>query len=364
MNPKKTGEFIRDCRKKDGLTQEDLADRMFVSRQTISDIELGKTEPTYDKVKDFANILNVSILDIFNGEKTDKNDVKKTNETITNINNEVTKSIKSKYSKILITIITLFIIVIFSILVYYFFNSYNSVKFYKVVGESENFITNEGLLIISKENINFSLSVSAKEDLQIKKMALRYKENDKDELVQELSDSYFYITDYYNYNEFFDYKSVAEEKGKFYIEVDYGYDIERIDLSVVKQYENKRIFFRKEQPITDGKEVPKREKIEVPQKILDTFTYDESGAYGYEEKTKDCTIFYAYFIDANLFMVTETYENYTIDYLYYLDIKSLDYCKHIKGKIEPEEYKVIDEFNDPEKYNKFFNKYYSKYFEK
>ena len=42
MNNAKMGELIRSARKEKGLTQEDFANLMEVSRQTISSLENGK----------------------------------------------------------------------------------------------------------------------------------------------------------------------------------------------------------------------------------------------------------------------------------------------------------------------------------
>ena len=55
---------ILELRKKRGLNQEELAERMNVSRQTISNWELGVTIPNLKESMDLSKILEVSIDEI------------------------------------------------------------------------------------------------------------------------------------------------------------------------------------------------------------------------------------------------------------------------------------------------------------
>ena len=64
------GKKIMDLRKKNGLSQEELAEKVGVARQTISKWELGETSPDLKQSKELSKIFNVSL-----DELTD-NDVK------------------------------------------------------------------------------------------------------------------------------------------------------------------------------------------------------------------------------------------------------------------------------------------------
>lgn len=64
------GKKIQDLRKKNGLSQEELADKVGVARQTISKWELGETSPDLKQSKELSKIFNVSL-----DELTD-NDIK------------------------------------------------------------------------------------------------------------------------------------------------------------------------------------------------------------------------------------------------------------------------------------------------
>lgn len=56
---------IEELRKKSGLKQEDLADQLQVSRQTISSLENGRYNPSITLAFRIARMFNMSIEDIF-----------------------------------------------------------------------------------------------------------------------------------------------------------------------------------------------------------------------------------------------------------------------------------------------------------
>ena len=64
------GKKIVDLRKKNGLSQEELAEKVGVARQTISRWELGETSPDLKQSKELSKIFNISL-----DELTD-NDIK------------------------------------------------------------------------------------------------------------------------------------------------------------------------------------------------------------------------------------------------------------------------------------------------
>lgn len=57
----KFNEIIFTLRKKNGLTQEEIATKLSVSRQTISNWETGSAQPTIDKVIELADLYHVSV---------------------------------------------------------------------------------------------------------------------------------------------------------------------------------------------------------------------------------------------------------------------------------------------------------------
>ena len=62
-------EKLQELRKNKGMTQEELAEVLFVSRTAISKWELGRGYPSIDSLKDISKFFSVSIDDLLSGEK-------------------------------------------------------------------------------------------------------------------------------------------------------------------------------------------------------------------------------------------------------------------------------------------------------
>lgn len=62
------GEKIQQCRKKLGMSQEDLGQKMLVSRQTVSLWESDKTMPTIDNLVRLREIFGISLDELLTGE--------------------------------------------------------------------------------------------------------------------------------------------------------------------------------------------------------------------------------------------------------------------------------------------------------
>ena len=61
-------EKLQNLRKEKGLTQEELAEILFVSRTAVSKWESGRGYPSIDSLKDIAKYFSVSIDDLLSGE--------------------------------------------------------------------------------------------------------------------------------------------------------------------------------------------------------------------------------------------------------------------------------------------------------
>ncbi len=68
MQLQEFGERIKEYRLKKGLTQEDLAKRLFVSRKTVSKWETGRGLPDSSMLPHIANALGVTIDELFDGK--------------------------------------------------------------------------------------------------------------------------------------------------------------------------------------------------------------------------------------------------------------------------------------------------------
>jgi len=72
-NPDKTkvGLRIRELRKRQRLTLQDVADQAGISVSTISKIERGKLTPTYDKFSRIADALGVDLISLYSSGATE-----------------------------------------------------------------------------------------------------------------------------------------------------------------------------------------------------------------------------------------------------------------------------------------------------
>ena len=61
------GENIKNIRKKNNITQEELAEKLNVTRQAVSNWENGKTEPDIETLTKIAQIFDISIDELVDG---------------------------------------------------------------------------------------------------------------------------------------------------------------------------------------------------------------------------------------------------------------------------------------------------------
>ena len=63
-------------RKQNGMSQEELANRLNVSRQTISKWEVGDSTPDLEKLVAISDLFHVSLDELVTGEESNKTDEK------------------------------------------------------------------------------------------------------------------------------------------------------------------------------------------------------------------------------------------------------------------------------------------------
>lgn len=98
MNLIKIGKFIANCRKAKKITQEQLAEKLYITDRAVSKWERGLSLPDADKMLDLCNILDINVNELLNGEKIDMNNYnKKTEELLL----ELTKQEEIKNKKII-----------------------------------------------------------------------------------------------------------------------------------------------------------------------------------------------------------------------------------------------------------------------
>lgn len=115
MNQEKIGLFIAKCRREKNMTQEDLAEKLGVSNKSISRWENGKTMMDISLFEPLCNKLDISIIELLNGERiNDKKRDKLYTKTLINYSNKV----GSRNKQVILTI--LFIMSLMPMLLYQF----------------------------------------------------------------------------------------------------------------------------------------------------------------------------------------------------------------------------------------------------
>ena len=81
MDQPKIGNFIKELRKEQNLTQEQFAEKFNVARRTVSRWETGSNLPDIDVLIEMADLFDVDLREILNGERTQDKMNQETKET-------------------------------------------------------------------------------------------------------------------------------------------------------------------------------------------------------------------------------------------------------------------------------------------
>jgi len=78
----KIGKFIAECRKEKKITQEQLAEKLYVTDRAVSKWERGLSLPDAGKMLDLCQILEINVNELLNGERIDMKDYNKKTEEL------------------------------------------------------------------------------------------------------------------------------------------------------------------------------------------------------------------------------------------------------------------------------------------
>ena len=106
----KIGKFIQEKRKEVGLTQEELAEKLYITDRAVSKWERGLSLPDADKMLDLCNILGINANELLNGEKINMKDYeKKTEELLVEMAKQEETSNKKAMANMWILVIVTFV---------------------------------------------------------------------------------------------------------------------------------------------------------------------------------------------------------------------------------------------------------------
>ena len=141
MDQSKIGRFISELRKENNLTQEQLANKLGITKNAISKWERGICLMDISLLDPLSKILNVSVLELLNGEKINDVDlIKKTEDSISIVLTFSKEKINEYRKKVILSF--LFLISLSPMLL----NQYGALKGVQEISGIINLINPIGLL--------------------------------------------------------------------------------------------------------------------------------------------------------------------------------------------------------------------------
>ena len=99
MNQIKIGKLIADCRKKENLTQSQLAEKLGITDKAVSKWERGIAMPDTSIMLELCEILGISVNELLSGEKFDmENNNRKNEQLLMEMANELETKNKTIWS--------------------------------------------------------------------------------------------------------------------------------------------------------------------------------------------------------------------------------------------------------------------------
>ena len=193
MEQEKIGKFIQERRKEKKLTQEELAEKLSVNNKTISRWENGKNMPDVSMFKPLCQILEISVEELINGEKSNEENLKVSYEKaiINTLDNNIKNQRKiSKLKRYLILLTIIIFLLILSLFTFYRMK-YPKIDIYSlnILNDEENKLNEEFSI---KDNKIYFFGISSLQISDINnnyfdlKSALTYKQLTIDDLKKYL----------------------------------------------------------------------------------------------------------------------------------------------------------------------------------
>ncbi len=312
MDSEKIGKFIAKLRKEKKMTQEDLANHLYTDRTTISKWERGKYVPKYDIILKLCKLFDVSVNEIYYGERENKKNKDEVNEVTINILKESKRKIKT----IILISVLVFMFMMLAFFTYYFISNYKSISVYTISG-NENDISVNGIMVISNEKMYIQLGdIPNINESNIDLITLYYKKDNNKRII--FSDNYkptLYINKFGD-DEEIPYGDIKYVRENLYLEIKYvnNTKIETIKLSLKRDFTNSNLLYKKNK--LSSEEKIKKIDYKIPKYIKENFDFDEAEeCYYLTSENKNFKVTEKYYYNAALYVVEEKYK---------------DYCKHFE----------------------------------
>ena len=362
MNQEKIGKFIRSLRESKKMTQDNLADEVGVTRQAVSNWELGKAIPDSGILLSLSELFQVTINELLKGEK-DYKDTKE-NEELENIALNLVdeyniKSLRIKrIIKISVIIITAILLTFF---LYYFVTSYNTISVYKLEGEGNKFFTYNGIMINTKQKSYIRLGeLQSDNEENIEQVTLYYYDkNHKKRIIYKDSKSDILITETYGYGEYISYNDLKYIKKQLLLEIKYSDNKkDLIKLSIKKDFTNSLLLYIKKEESVDNKDADYESGLlmkEIDSKMKEYGT-KEDYYYTYEKDIDGKKINFLY-SNNDLTMIIN---NGTITEIWQISFTKDNLITFVKMEKDEEKENITIDYKNPSELSKNERKIYER----
>lgn len=331
MDYEKIAKFLVELRSGKKLTQEALAKVLCVDRGTISKWERAVYLPSVEMLVKISEFYGVTVNELVYGARKNKDNAK----DVDNVSIAVMKENVRKVRKLTIFYSTIIFLLVAIMPFIYFFSNYNSIKVYKIGGESEHFNTLNGLMIVTKKNsyIRFGMVNAFNEDDKILEARLYYKNGDEVINLRTRENLEDLIVNKYGYDEYFSYRDVNKFMDNLYLEVKSDKFEETIKLKFRKVESNDDFVYTLNNNVSDDVSSNVIDD-DIPKYVKDNFKYDsDSKSYVYEHKYGDVSVVEKYSSETNNYYLNYCFDNVEERYSYDASMKILKYVKFQNSEI-------------------------------
>lgn len=323
MDYEKIAKFLVELRSEKKLTQEALAKVLCVDRGTISKWERAVYLPSIEMLVTISEFYDVTVNELVYGARKNKDNAK----DVDNVSIAVMKENVRKVRKLTIFFSTIIFLLIAIMPFIYFFSNYNSIKVYKIGGESEHFNSLNGLMIVTKKNsyIRFGMVNAFNENDKVTEARLYYKNGDEEINLRTRENLEDLIVNKYGYDEYFSYRDVDKFMDNLYLEVKSDNFDETIKLKFRKVESNDDFVYTLNNNVSDD-ESSNVIDDDIPKYVRDNFKYDsDKKVYVYEHKDGNVGVIEEYSKDTKNYYVANRNEVSEEKYNYDFESKILKY---------------------------------------
>ena len=150
MNPIELGKFIAQLRSDKELTQEELAEKLFIDKRKVSRWECGTSVPEFDMLIKLSEILDVSLYEFSICQKITDDKISR---RIINRFKNINDFRKHKRKNIIILIVLIVLLGFFISTTIYTFKNSNTVEIYELESLDDNYYIEGNFIKLDKYNI-------------------------------------------------------------------------------------------------------------------------------------------------------------------------------------------------------------------